>query len=289
MNFAPANVTHAARHVETTEWEDILVRKGIREERPEVAAQRRARAEAAQRVERDVEGEAAAALHGMSLEQLAEREDDVEEGTLEALRAARLAAIKARAARERFGAVYPLAKADFVREVNEASQEHWVLIDMFKDGIAESNKCSELLRELARRHPAVKFLKIRSTDCVEKWPDGSTPCLLTYRHGKMQRQLIGLDFCGGPERSTLDSMDRAFRALGLWEGEEEAHAEGQGREDGADGARAAGAKPATAAARQEEGQVKVGLGKKVADLPSASAPTVRKGALLDDLGGDDDW
>ena len=45
MNFAPANVTHAARHVETTEWEDILVRKGIREERPEVAAQRRARAE----------------------------------------------------------------------------------------------------------------------------------------------------------------------------------------------------------------------------------------------------
>ena len=46
---------------------------------------------------------------------------------------------------------------------------------------------------------------------------------------------------------------------------------------------------ASAAARQEEGQVKVGLGKKVADLPSASAPTVRKGALLDDLGGDDDW
>jgi len=198
--------------VETTEWEDILVKKGIWEERADVIAQRVARAEVASRTEKNVDVEKE--MMGMTDKQLDEQEDDLDEDVLENIRRMRIQELKKKAALEKFGDVYPIVKADFIREVSEASKESWVIVDMFKDGIQESTKCSELLRELARRHRACKFVKIRSTDCVEGWPDSSVPCLFLYHDGVMQKQLIGLDFCGGPSRSTTDSMEYALSKYG---------------------------------------------------------------------------
>mmetsp|Transcript_895 Transcript_895/g.2323 ORF Transcript_895/g.2323 Transcript_895/m.2323 type:complete len:288 (-) Transcript_895:510-1373(-) len=213
-NFATQSTTHVPRQVETTEWEDVLVRKGIVEERAEVKAQREARAEAAQRTE--VEEDPEERAQKMTLGELAAAEDELEEDLLERIRQARLAELKREAAAARFGTVLPLAKADFIRDVTEASREIWVVVEMFKDGIQESSKCSELLREIARRKPAVKFLRIRSTDCVEGWPDSSVPCLFLYHDGVMQKQLVGLDFCGGAERATANAMEFALAQYGVF-------------------------------------------------------------------------
>jgi len=207
--------THKTADPETTEWEDVLVKHGIIPERAEVSALRDAKAGAARRTEKavDVEKE----LDKRSLEDLDELEDEVEEELLQRIRDARIRELRETAAKERFGSVYPIAKAEFIKEVTEASKEMWVVVEMFKDGIQESTKCSELLRTVAARKRQVKFVRIRSTDCVEGWPDSSVPALFLYHEGKMQQQLVGLAFCGGAENCTEDSMELALSAYGVFE------------------------------------------------------------------------
>lgn len=215
MNFASHGSRHTGREVETTEWEDVLVKKGIVSEREEVRVRRELRAEAQSRTEEVVD--VAADLERKTLAQLDTAEDDFDDAdAIDKLRRLRLAELKEEAARERFGEVYPLAKADFVRDVSEASKELWVVVEMFKDGIRESTKCSELLREVAAQQKACKFMRIRSTDCVEGWPDSSVPCLFLYHEGVMQEQIVGLDFCGGPERATAATMEFALSQHGVF-------------------------------------------------------------------------
>lgn len=45
--------------------------------------------------------------------------------------------MKAKAAAARFGEVYEISKADWVREVTEASNSAWVVAHLYEDGIVE--------------------------------------------------------------------------------------------------------------------------------------------------------
>ena len=54
-------------------------------------------------------------------------------------RARRIAELRARAARSRFGDLYPLVRADFVAEVTEASKSAWVVVLLYQTRYASSN------------------------------------------------------------------------------------------------------------------------------------------------------
>ena len=226
-NMGSSHVTTAPEGT-TTEWQDILRAKGIiapaapteRERRAAISSVLEAAAEAAE-LARDKLGEASVA----ELDEMAAGDDaDGERSRVEEYRAARLRALRAAAAAQRFGRLLPLSRGDFVREVTEASKEGgaagagtaaaagagsggtWVVVLLYKPGIDASRKLEEVLPRLADRHRATKFMQIIADQCIENFPDRNVPALLLYFDGVCTEQLIGLAQFGGA-RVTADAVE----------------------------------------------------------------------------------
>lgn len=129
-------------------------------------------------------------------------EDDAGYGDsrlLDAYRQKRLAEMKALAAKNKFGDIYPLVRADFVREVTDASKEVWVIVFLYQDHVMDSKLLARVLPSVARKHRAAKFMSIRADACIENYPDRNVPTLLLYHDGACQTQIIGLGELGGPK------------------------------------------------------------------------------------------
>lgn len=211
--MAPGTTTYQNRTLQTTEWEDALVAKGILQERPEVAIMREMQAASRQRTEVE-EASAEVQLSAMGAEELEDAEDEFEDDAYQRIRAKRLAEMRAQAATEKYGEVLPLVRADFVREVTEASKSEWVIVELYQNSIEASERMSQVFRAVAARHKATKFMRIIATECIENWPDSRVPCLIVYHDGEMQKQLVGVGYCGGKEALTPDALEWSLSRTG---------------------------------------------------------------------------
>jgi len=50
--------------------------------------------------------------------------------------------------------------------------------------------------QLAKRHPATKFMRIVATNCVENFPDSAVPTVLIYHEGDNKKRLTGVEAFG---------------------------------------------------------------------------------------------
>ena len=53
------------------------------------------------------------------------------------------------------------------------------------------------LNELSKKYVGTKFVKIISTDCIDKYPDQLLPTLILYKDGKVRTTIEGLAKFGG--------------------------------------------------------------------------------------------
>ena len=199
MSSMGSGFTHTKAEGETTQWDDILRAKGITQpSKAELdAAAAAAIAKAAEEVVSTFDP-----LAGRSVAELDELEeegggfDDSRE--LERYREARLAEMKAATLRNRFGAVYPLARVDFVSEVNDASRDGtWVVIHLHQEHVEDSKLLERALLRLAAAKKDVKCMAAKADACIEGYPDKNVPTLLLYRNGELQGQIITLAELGG--------------------------------------------------------------------------------------------
>jgi Phosducin len=157
-------------------------------------------------------------LAGKTKEELDELEDEFddedEEEILQRMRDARLSELKAKAAAARFGQVYEISKADWVAEVTEGSKTCWVIAHLYQDSVVECSVMATCLVALAKKFPEVKFVRIRSTQAVENWPDANLPTLFMYAHGALSQQLIGTKALGGV-RMQPDDLEWYLAQLGV--------------------------------------------------------------------------
>jgi hypothetical protein len=203
---------------ETTEWEDILIKKGIVEKddvlRGKGIDPEMLRLEEAVRDAEEVEVERMQSLSlqdklaQKTLEELEEAEDDFqddeEEEIFARMRQERLAVLKTEAAAARFGEVREISKQEWMREVTEGSKECSVVVHLFQNSVVECNLLTEALTVVAKKFPKVKFLRIRSTSAVENWPDSNLPTIFVYTDGALATQLIGVGELGGKRLTALD-------------------------------------------------------------------------------------
>ncbi|CAM9225590.1 unnamed protein product [Ectocarpus sp. 13 AM-2016] len=226
---------------ETTEWEDILIKKGIvekddvlrgkgidpDEQRLEEAIGKAREAEVERLNARTIEDDMAEA----SLEELDELEDELaDDGMLEKYRAQRVAEMKAKAAAAKFGELFEISKADWVREVTDASKSVCVVAHLYEDGIVECRVMEAALRSIASKFREVKFVKIRSQQAVENWPEANLPTLFIYRDGALAKQLIRIDALGGKQMKA-DDLEWYLASQGIVETEMDenpARAKGRG-------------------------------------------------------------
>lgn len=113
-----------------------------------------------------------------------------------------------------FNQVYPLQKVDYAREVTEASNNAFVLVNLTSQGAnVESRVLTELWRQLAAKFGDIKFCEIRADMCIEGYPEKNTPTILVYKDTEIKRQLITLRELNGP-RTKVEDLERLLIDIG---------------------------------------------------------------------------
>lgn len=192
---------------ETTEWEDILVKHGVKEADPTVVpymtaeeydgitAEKRWEAENDDGVDSDV-----------SLDGLEELEDTIDEAVLDQYRAKRIAEMQRQASRARFGELVTINEPQWIPEVTKAPEDVDVVVLLHESGIPHCEVVEGRMRELAPRHPATKFLKIRSQEAIHNYPTKNLPTIFHYRRGDIAGQWLGIRQIGFPD-ITADELE----------------------------------------------------------------------------------
>jgi hypothetical protein len=112
-----------------------------------------------------------------------------------------------------FGEVVPISRAEWQREVNEASMDQqyknddidgddddqqvsiagcWVVVCLTSSDALRTGCMETAIYNVARLYPHVKFVAIPYTSAIPNWPIENLPSLFLYRHGKMQQELVRL-------------------------------------------------------------------------------------------------
>ncbi|KAJ5209031.1 hypothetical protein N7449_003410 [Penicillium cf. viridicatum] len=194
---------------EDTEWNDILRQHGIIPEKPKdpepliqealIAAQHRAHENR---------------LEDKDLDELDALEEDEDEEFLEIYRQKRLAELSTLQQTSLFNQVFPLQKVDYAREVTEASNSAFVLVNLTSmGGNVESRVLTELWRQVAAKFGDIKFCEIRADMCIEGYPEKNTPTILAYKDTEIKKQLITLQQLNGP-RTKVEDIERLLVEIG---------------------------------------------------------------------------
>lgn len=113
-----------------------------------------------------------------------------------------------------YNQVYPLQKVDYAREVTEASNNAFVLVNLTSQGAnVESRVLTELWRQLAAKFGDIKFCEIRADMCIENYPEKNTPTILVYKDTEIRRQLVTLRELNGP-RTKLPDLEKLLIEIG---------------------------------------------------------------------------
>lgn len=113
-----------------------------------------------------------------------------------------------------FNQVYPLQKVDYAREVTDASNSAFVLVNLTAQGAnVESRVLTELWRQMAVKFGDIKFCEIRADMCIEGYPEKNTPTILVYKDTEIKRQLITLRELNGP-RTKIEDLEKLLIDLG---------------------------------------------------------------------------
>lgn len=188
---------------EDTEWNDILRQhKIIPDKPPDTSAQEEELLEEAHRLQHERR------FDDLELDELAELEDDESDAVVARYRAARMAEMRETAARKQFDSLQPLSKAEYTREVTEASAKHWVFVLLYKDYLVASKRLRAVMTEFARRYGEVKCCAIVADQAIENYPDVAVPTILCYRDGDMREQFVGLR-----ETTTVGDVERIAVSL----------------------------------------------------------------------------
>ena len=133
-----------------------------------------------------------------------EEDEEMEASFMEKYRTERMNQMREKAAKERFGEVIEINKAEWVKEVTEASNEQWVLVYMYSDSVTDCRIFDEIYAGAAKKFKMVKFVKIISSLAVDNWPEKNLPTVYAYKDTNVSSVLMTLKEIGGRGVTPLD-------------------------------------------------------------------------------------
>ena len=98
----------------------------------------------------------------------------------------RMAELQKAAQKNKYGYMFSITRAEYVRQVTEASQEIPVVVFLYKDRypfyihyyycffdctVEDCKILKEVLDRVSQRQPMVKFVQMYSIDCIADYPD----------------------------------------------------------------------------------------------------------------------
>ena len=125
-------------------------------------------------------------------------DSDDDSGVLKAYRDKRLLELKELAAKPKFGEIKQITKEDYVREINDAPKDVYVVLVLYQDYLEYSVLLTNILAEIAKKNIFVKFVKSIATKTIPEFSDDHWPGVLIYKNGEIVHQLIpALGIFGG--------------------------------------------------------------------------------------------
>jgi len=213
---------------EATEWDDILVKHGIKEPTVKQEDLESLIIESAEAYQDRRKNEK---LEKATLEELDELEDDEDERALAEYRRKRIEEMKQQALKNRFGELISISEPEYKDAVTEASNDFYVVVFLFKSGIPYCQLLEQKLRPIASKFKATKFVKIRSEEAIHNYPDKNLPTLLVYHKGDIVKTVITLAPLGGESVTSAD-IEWALKTCGAVESEMEEDPRKKQREGG---------------------------------------------------------
>jgi len=171
---------------EDTQWNDQLRRFNIIGPKEEIKTE-----------DERLEITRAEQLDKKTLDELDELEDEEDERVLQEYRRKRLLELQEKATRARFGEVIEISAIDYIKEVNQAGTDIWVVLYLYKSGVPICSLIGDHFRSLALKYPQTKFVKSISTVCIPNYPDKNLPTIFVYYNGELKHSLIGPFAFGG--------------------------------------------------------------------------------------------
>mmetsp|Transcript_33470 Transcript_33470/g.62214 ORF Transcript_33470/g.62214 Transcript_33470/m.62214 type:complete len:230 (-) Transcript_33470:642-1331(-) len=187
---------------EKTEWEDALVKHGIIKKTVKGPTQDEVHL-------KQMEAEQARdKLDDLTLDDLDEAEDDLDDEILNRYRAKRMAELKQAMSKNKFGEIFQISQQEYKSKVSEASKEGdgvFVFLHLFVFGKLECRLLNQHIASVAKKFKYVKFCKIVGSDCIQNFPDSKCPTILIYYKGDIYKQVEGIQAFGG-KRMTAETL-----------------------------------------------------------------------------------
>jgi hypothetical protein len=197
MEFSDADLLPGEKMSGATEWDDALIKHGIKE------------AQVVQATDDDLHQEGVA-RHlasdphaNKSLAELDTLEDELEDNVIAHYRARRIEQMKAKAKLEIYGQVYHIREQDFIQEVSQAPADTYVVLHLFAATEPECQILDKFMGQVAAKHRAVKFCKIRAQEAIHNFPSHKCPTILIYKNTHIIKQIEKLGAFGGSKISAL--------------------------------------------------------------------------------------
>lgn len=91
-----------------------------------------------------------------------------------------------------YGQVMLISRQDWTRQVNDASQNTWVVVSLTCSDTERTGCMDKAMECLASKFDDIKFVVIPHHQAIANWPEEHLPTLFLYRHGTKQHQLVSL-------------------------------------------------------------------------------------------------
>eukprot|EP01029_Cantina_marsupialis_P014236 TRINITY_DN3149_c0_g1_i2.p1 TRINITY_DN3149_c0_g1~~TRINITY_DN3149_c0_g1_i2.p1 ORF type:complete len:249 (-),score=71.70 TRINITY_DN3149_c0_g1_i2:132-878(-) len=207
--FQGYDVKYERKLGETTEWEDALEKHGV------IKPLYDSDDNLSEESEEEYQPHKYENKSLKELKEVAEEDDDSDD---EAVRRKyiqqRMEEFRQSLMKPKFGSVLSLSKADYVKEVTEASKSKWVVVHLHQDHIMTSKRMQKCLAEVAGRKGEIKFMEIIADQCMENYPDSNVPTLLLYHEGVNKKQIVGSGLFGG-STMTADDLEWVLSQMGV--------------------------------------------------------------------------
>lgn len=152
-------------------------------------------------------------LENKKIEELDELEDLEDERIIQKYKEKRIHELQEYARGAKFGQLREIRKDDYIKEVNEASKESFVVLLLHQDYIEQSRILNEILIRLAKKFPCVKFLRIEATNCIKDFEDKSVPAIFIYKDEKVFKQFVPAPYYLGGARMTANKVEWVLSSL----------------------------------------------------------------------------
>lgn len=204
---------------EDTEWNDVLRQKGILPARNNEVEITESAIEAM--VDGTVKQYTQDALtKDIEFNELEDLEDELEEQIFLEYRRKRLEELKTAVKKNKYGEVLEITGQEYVKEVNQAGEDVWVVLHLYRPGVPTCTLINNFLPQMAQQYPAVKFIKSLAQLCIPNYPDQNLPTIFIYKNGEMKSQYVGQQLFQGLNYKGLEQL---LAKSGVIETEETSH------------------------------------------------------------------